>query len=790
MRSGYSTEISRKLLPLLKLVHQLQESNTLFSSRTLFFIFITSLASLATYASWVGLRRIISWFYERREYQKLRYYYVLNKERSPSEVNVSAVKHNKSLLKLISLVGFNRNDIGESVNFKTVFLKQKERVKKILIKRIDQDIFDRNNLLFKTFKKKVASSNGIFNFRFINKLLIIWNILIPSVFNKNSYWLSAQIVFLIVRTYLSVLITKLDGQIVKDITGRNLKSFVQDIAYWFLVAFPASYVNSAIKFFEKRLALNFRTNLVRYVHDLYMNDQMVFYKVNGIPLPEDQKQLENIDQFITSDITKFCDLVTSLISNLGKPIIDVVIFSLYLRDNIGTAGIIGLFANFAITSLYLKRHTPDFGEMTKSLQSLEGEYFNYHTNLITNSEEISFYGGLPVERSKVGAIFHKLTSHIGNLNKSKLQYNVLENYVLKIVWNASGYVFAALPVLKGTKAGPSVRQFITNKRLIFSLADSTSRLIYSAKDISSLSGYTDRVFGLLSMLHRCNAPDFAYHDQYVNDIKGTIQNDYNGIRVEKMAVIVPSKIGSYGTKLVLKLTFSIKPGENLLVLGFNGSGKTSIERVLAGLWPLYKGLVSRPAEEDIMYLPQVPYFIANGSFRDQLIYPMTEMEFYEQGYVDGDLVEVLRLVKLEYLLDREKNYFNSVHDWNGVLSGGEKQRMNFARVLFRHPKFVVLDELTNAISTDIEDYLYDLLKTSRITYLSLSHRPLLMKYHNYLIQLEKDGEWRSETLGTSVAMKSIEKEIEGIEENLAVEDKLLERLKEIDAVLGGTEDDL
>ncbi|GMM34395.1 ATP-binding cassette long-chain fatty acid transporter [Saccharomycopsis crataegensis] len=789
------------------LLRRLLESNSLFSSRSLLFIFVSSLASSSAYAAIIFIRKLIYHFNEKREYQKLRYYYVLN-DKTRSAVDLS-IKKNKSLLKSISLVGFNRNDWAATsnnvaVNFKTVYIKQKERIKKILIKRIDNDVFERNTLIFKNFKRSlVNSTNSIINFKFINQLLIIWNILIPNVFNRNSYLLVCQVIFLVVRTYLSVLITKLDGQIVKDIINKNFKNFVADLIYWFIIAFPSSYVNSGIKFFEKRLSLNFRTNLVRYIHDLYLNDRMVFYKINQFGIVEtspsnlkqnDPKVLENIDQFITSDITRLCDSITSLISNLGKPIIDVAIFSMYLRDNLGNGGILGLFANFAISAVYLKLHTPDFGKLTKEMQSIEGEYFNYHSNLINNSEEISFYNGLKVEKEKVTSIFNRLIKHISFVNNVKINYNFLENYILKVIWNSSGYIFAALPILLDSAASSnkstSIKQFVTNKRLIFSLADSASRLMYSAKDISTLSGYVDRVFNLLSLLHRCHSLEFNFNDQYINDIKGTIQNDYNGLRMEKISIIIPSRQGSYNPKIINKLTFSMKQGENLLILGFNGSGKTSIERVIAGLWPLYRGLLSKPNDKDIIYLPQIPYFLQHGTLRDQIIYPMTEMEFYEQGYVDDDLVEVLRLVKLQYLLTREPNYINATYDWSSVLSGGEKQRINIARVLFKSPTFVILDESTNAISTDIEDYLYDLLKTRGITFITLSHRPLLMKYHDYLIQiLNKEGEWKFETLGTSMAIESIENEISSITKVLGEETKLIKRKQEIDLMLENGDDD-
>ena len=134
-------------------------------------------------------------------------------------------------------------------------------------------------------------------------------------------------------------------------------------------------------------------------------------------------------------------------------------------------------------------------------------------------------------------------------------------------------------------------------------------------------------------------------------------------------------------------------------------------------------------------LPQKTYF-NNGNLRDQIIYPHSYDDMLEMGYNDDHLYHILREVKLEYLLTREGN-FNVKKDWKDVFSGGEKQRMSIARVLFKNPKFVILDESTNAVSTDVEDYLFELLQKKKITFITLSHRPLLMKYHDFILEIKR-----------------------------------------------------
>lgn len=694
--------------------------------------------------------------------------------------------------------------------------KGKNGSTRIIIPKPNLDQYAADKYLYKNFYiDQKLKQNNILNLKFLNQLVIIWRILIPKFSCKNTYLLLSQCFFLILRTWLSLIIAKLDGQIVKNLISANGKKFVRDLIYWILIAFPASYTNAAIKYLTNRLSLGFRTNLIRYIHDLYLDKVLAFYKILF-----NLSDIQNIDQYITNDVAKFSDSICGLFSSMGKPLIDLVFFSVYLRDNLGTSAIVGIFANYFATAFLLKQFTPPFGKLSARRTHLEGQYYNQNLNLITNSEEIGFYKGSVIEKSKLRETFDELMAHVNKEINVSFPYSTLEDYVLKYTWSACGYVFAGLPVLleefwpkiesdilvdEGEEPPASaikdpldeqqnMRQFIINKRLMLSLADAGSRLMYSIKDVSELTGYTDRVFTLLTNLHMCHSPTFSYGSKFgATDLRGTIQRNFiNGIRFENIPVIIPGSEGSAGEKLVDKLNFHIARKKNLLILGTNGCGKTSIARVMAGLWPLYYGLLSKPSDDDIFYLPQKTYF-TNGNLRDQIIYPHSYDEMIQMGYNDDHLYHILHEVKLEYLLTREGN-FNVKKDWKDVFSGGEKQRMSIARVLFKNPKFVVLDESTNAVSTDVEDYLFELLQKKNITFITLSHRPLLMKYHDFILEIKNEkgdpSNWIFHDLTSEENLKSIDNEIRDIEQKLAKVDEWEKRKEDIERYLDGQYDDI
>ncbi|EDK41851.1 conserved hypothetical protein [Lodderomyces elongisporus NRRL YB-4239] len=794
--AGYNKEDIKNILLLLQefvITYKDNKVKLNYQSRPVILFFSTIIAT-AGFGFYFTIRNVISKYNE----------YLLNRRmRRPS-----LIRQSSNILKNGS---------------REIFInKGKDRVTRIIIPKPNNDQYAADKYLYKDFERnqkllQQLQKNVLFSSRFLNQLAIIWRILIPKFYCKNTSLLLSQCFFLIFRTWLSLLVAKLDGQIVKNLIAANGKKFSRDLIYWLLIAFPASYTNAAIKYLDQRLALGFRTNLTRYIHDMYLDKTMAYYKI-GLG----SSDIQNIDQYITDDVTKFCSSLTSLFSSMGKPFIDLIFFSVYLRDNLGSGAILGIFANYFATAIMLKKATPAFGKLSAKRTHLEGVYFNEHLNIMTNCEEIGFYKGSLIEKTKLKENFDKLMSHVSKEINTSFWYSIIEDYVLKYTWSAWGYFFAGLPVFldefwpaastetggkevgsgsgSGSASGKNqaselaserknMRQFITNKRLLLSLADAGSRLMYSIKDVNTLTGYTDRVFDLLTQLQRVHSPRFDYGDKMgIADIHGTIQNNYpDGLRFENIPVIIPTAEGSEYPPLVDNLKFQIK-NRNMLILGSNGSGKTSIARIIAGLWPLYRGLLSKPNDDDIFYLPQKTYF-TTGNLRDQIIYPHTYVEMLEMGYNDDYLYHILREVKLEYLLQREGN-FNVVKDWKDVFSGGEKQRMSIARVLFKHPKLVVLDESTNAVSTDVEDYLFELLQQKKIPFITLSHRPLLMKYHDFILEIKEGGNWKLHDLTSEENLKSIDNEIHEIEEKIAQTEKWEKRKDEINQYLDGHFDDI
>ncbi|KAJ3413910.1 hypothetical protein HDV05_007352 [Chytridiales sp. JEL 0842] len=655
--------------------------------------------------------------------------------------------------------------------------------------------------------------------RFYKQFRYILRIAIPNWKHKTIFIIMLHTAFLVLRTYLSVVVARIDGLIARDLIAADGKAFARSIGYWFMISLPATYTNSMIKYLQSKLAINLRTSLTNYVHDLYMKKR-TYYKASNL-----DNRIDGADQLITSDINRFCNALASLYSNLGKPILDLIIFNYQLGRSIGFTGMVGLSLNYMITATLMRAVTPSFGKMAAIEAQLEGDFRTAHSRLITNAEEIGFYHGGDLEKSILNRTYLKLIKHINGIYNIRIAYNMFEDMIIKYSWSAVGLLISSIPVFYPEYAGSRTKReaaaiaeedsiggpvpeggvdrktgsrtqgFITNKRLMLSLADAGGRIMYSYKELSELAGYTYRVYNMLRVLQDLHDDKYVQtgenKDFSLENIQGTITYGYTGIKFDHVPVVTPNG----DSILVRDLSFNISPGDHLMITGPNGAGKTSVVRLLSGLWPMFKGNISRPQDslKEIIYIPQRPY-LAIGTLRDQIIYPHSVDEMRAAGKTDEDLMAILKDVYLDYIPAREGG-FDAVKEWKDGLSGGEKQRVQLARLFYHSPRFAVLDEATSAVSNDVEALLYTNCKDAGITVITISHRPTLFKYHQYLLRIgdgAEGDEWSFEQIGGSHAfLDSVEAEIKKIEKQLETTEGMKRRLQEInkelklDVAIGG-----
>ena len=754
------------------------------------------------------------------------------------------------------LVRRNSALINRKDGSRTIYVPHKNTTSRVTIHPTKTTTFDAHRRLFLQPPRAAGLSDGSapqipppetkpgLNLAFLHQFLSLLSIMIPRWGSKETGLLVSHGLFLLLRTYLSLVVARLDGEIVRDLVHGNGRSFLYGIAKWIGVGSLASYTNAMIKFLQSKVSIAFRTRLTRYIHDLYLSGNLTYYKLYNL----DGGVGQGADQFITQDLTLFCASAASLYSSIGKPLVDIFVFNYQLFRSLGPVALSALLGNYFLTATVLRRMSPPFGKLKAVEGRREGDFRGLHARLIANAEEVAFYGGEQMEKAFLDRGFKDLKGWMEGIYTLKIRYNMLEDFVLKYTWSAFGYLVTSLPVFLPAWGGLAavvaetavsggvernrMKDFITNKRLMLSLADAGGRIMYSLKDLSELAGSTSRVYTLISTLHRVHGN--AYYQLRKDGprpelyslaaVHGTVQKGFDGVRLENVPVVAPSLYPMGGEELIESLTMTIHSGDHLLITGPNGVGKSAVSRIVAGLWPVYEGLVSKPrqtGEDGIMFLPQRPY-LSTGTLRDQVIYPHTEVDMKDAGRRDIDLEAILEEARLDHLPSREGGW-DTRKEWKDVLSGGEKQRMGIARLLYHEPRYAFIDEGTSAVSSDVEGLLYERAKAKGISeywennavsvsyslltivspaLITISTRASLKRYHTYTLTLgipphpssesesPSEGRFGSESytydlqrIGTAAEKQTVEKELTELRERLSKVEQWTKRRAEIEAEL-------
>ena len=202
----------------------------------------------------------------------------------------------------------------------------------------------------------------------------------------------------------------------------------------------------------------------------------------------------------------------------------------------------------------------------------------------------------------------------------------------------------------------------------------------------------------------------------------------DGIRLDNLSVAQHD-----GHIVIDEADTFIGRGEKVLLMGESGTGKSTLIRAIAGMWPWGSGRVLLPEGAAVAFLPQRPY-MPQGTLREVLQYPHAG-----QARPQEALEAALLRCGLKRLIPR----LDDTDRWEKILSGGEQQRIAFARLLISRPDIVIMDEATSALDVDSQDSMMDMFRDELkdVMLISVGHRPELAEYHDRTMTLQR-GESR------------------------------------------------
>jgi putative ATP-binding cassette transporter len=358
-----------------------------------------------------------------------------------------------------------------------------------------------------------------------------------------------------------------------------------------------------------------------------------------------------------------------------------------------------------------------FVPVSENKNQAEAEYRYVLTRLRENGESIALIHGEEEERAGVG---RALTSVL------RLWRDIcLQTMKTTVVSQTSGYIAPILPVLlcapKYLDGSMSLGQVMQAASAFTIVQAAFNWLVDNYPRLADWTASARRVSTLMLSL---DALERAEGGEGISRIEHSHDGQGAALRLRHLSVTLDD-----GTAVVDEAEVAIMPGERVLIAGESGTGKSTLIRAIAGLWPWGDGKIEVRQDAKIIFLPQRPY-VPIGSLRRAATYPdAAESRSLEE------IASAFKQVGLDHLIER----IDETGPWDQTLSGGEKQRLAFARIVLHNPDIVVLDEATSALDPQSQDTLMELLvrQPEHTTLISVGHRPELESFHSRKIVLER-----------------------------------------------------
>jgi vitamin B12/bleomycin/antimicrobial peptide transport system ATP-binding/permease protein len=358
-----------------------------------------------------------------------------------------------------------------------------------------------------------------------------------------------------------------------------------------------------------------------------------------------------------------------------------------------------------------------FVAVSESKNQSEAELRYVLTRLRENGESIALIQGEEEERAGVDRALTKVLKTWRSICR--------QNMKTTVVSSASGFIAPVLPILlcapKYLHGEMSLGE-VMQAASAFTIVQSAFNWLVD--NYPRLADWTASAQRAASLMVSLDALERAEQGDGVGRITRTDDGEGAALRLRDLSVTLDD-----GTAVLDDTDIAIKPGERVLVAGESGTGKSTLVRAIAGLWPWGDGVIEVQKGAKLMLLPQRPY-IPIGTLRRAVVYP----DAPDSRDIE-EIAEAFKRVGLEHLIDR----IEDEAPWDQTLSGGEKQRLAFARIFLHNPDIIILDEATAALDPESQDRLMALLskQPESTALVSVGHRPELEAFHNRKVVLER-----------------------------------------------------
>lgn len=536
--------------------------------------------------------------------------------------------------------------------------------------------------------------------------------------DKICIVLAILLLLLLLEVRFSVLNTFFYNGLYSSLEKKQL------LAFWFFAGINAlllvvRIVNGVIdQWFEEVFKIRWLERFNQELLNRWFTNKHYYH------LQMSQERPDNIDQRIQQDAQDFISTTVEFVRGMINSVVSAIEFTIVLWGLSGVISLLGVqVPRGMVFFVFIFAVLATFGAMWigKPLIKLnfDNERFNgdYRYLLIRvkdNAESIAFYDGEKAEFDNLKQRFAKIIQNRWKIVYRSLALNSFNNGLTQGV--------QLLPLML------QAPRFFAGQATIGDMHQTVQAFNRLQRALSFFRNFYEAFTAYQARLERLNG-FFSSMEKSKTDKKTEFHTLEQGIILQNVALFLADN-----RKLIDNVNVELVQGDRLLIQGKSGCGKTSLLRLLAGLWRFdATGVVKLPPKQQMMFVPQRPY-LPQGTLKQAICYPKFLQDNNQEIY-DNELTKILQYCKLDYLSDK----LHEQDNWQQRLSSGELQRIAFVRMLLAKPQVLLLDEVTSALDEPTEAYLYQLLiKTLPQTLIiSIGHRQTLTAFHHRVLRLDE-----------------------------------------------------
>ncbi|WP_243843779.1 ABC transporter ATP-binding protein/permease [Paraburkholderia caballeronis] len=489
------------------------------------------------------------------------------------------------------------------------------------------------------------------------------------------------------------------------------------------------------------LEIGWRRWLTERLIDRWLSNG-AFYRI------ERDQLVDNPDQRISQDVDHFVSHSYSLSIGLVGAVVSFVSFSSILWSKSGPADFtvlgwtivvpgymfwVALLYAFATSCLVHWVGRPMM-RLNFAKERAEADCRFMMTGVREYAEQIALYGGAPTESRRLRRGFDAVWRNSWQIAFFNLRFFPLNTVLMHIAVFVP--TFAVLPryLSHAVTLGDMAMMASAFSTLVLTL----SWFITNYQALQNFRVIVARLDGLDRATAATGTAGTAGH---ATDGEGIAHaaTAGRGLTVTGLTLTTPA-----GRTLARDLSFTLAPGERWLVRGPSGTGKSTLVRALAGIWPYGSGTVRIPDGASLLFLSQKNY-LPPGSLRAALSYPSSD-----DAFSDAQCRDALMACQLAHYCGQLDEHA----PWGHRMSPGEQQRLAIARVLLQRPDYLLMDESTSALDAETELHLYALLieRLPDTTLFSVSHHPALDVFHTHVLHVHDGRSARNGSAQPAVAV--------------------------------------